>query len=126
MNNPDWKTKIRFISDDKSASGTAIDKVNMAIELDAEFLEPECLVGGLKEYTEEFVVTIKDVKSLYDIDLNPKSGAGHDFSFSVDKSTGRIDRQSLAIGEVLPEHEDDNGNLDYSGRTFILKKKEIS
>ena len=109
MNNPDWKKEIRFISDDKDASGAAIDLINRAIELDAEFLEPECLVGGLKEYTEEFVVTIKDAESLYDIDLNPKSGEGHDFSFSVDKSTGRIDRQSLAIGEVLPEPEDDGG-----------------
>ena len=107
MNNPDWKTEIRFISDDKGASGAAIDIVNKAIELNADFLEPECLVGGLKEYLDEFIVTIKDTKSLYDIDLNPKSGAGHDFSFSVDKSTGRVDRQSLAIGEILPEPEDD-------------------
>ena len=106
MKNPDWKTEIRFISDD-DAKETAIDKVNKALELDADFLEPECLVGGLKEYLDEFIVTIKDTKSLYDIDLNPKSGAGHDFSFSVDKSTGRIDRQSLAVGEVLPEPDDD-------------------
>ena len=107
MKNPDWKKEIRFISDDDDAKETAIDKVNKALELDADFLEPECLVGGLKEYLDEFIVTIKDTKSLYDIDLNPKSGAGHDFSFSVDKSTGRVDRQSLAIGEILPEPEDD-------------------
>ena len=111
MNNPDWKNEIRFISDDKDAGSTAIDVVNRAIELDADFLEPECLIGGLKEYLEEFVVTIKDVKSLYDIDLNPRYGAGHDFSFSVDKSTGRVDRQSLAIGEISPETEVD----DYDG-----------
>ena len=108
MKNPDWKKEIRFISDDDDAKETAIDKVNRALELDADFLEPECLVGGLKEYLDEFIVTIKDTESLYDIDLNPKSGAGHDFSFSVDKSTGRIDRQSLAVGEVLPEPEDDD------------------
>ena len=107
MNNPDWKKEIRFISDDDDAKETAIDKVNKALELDADFLEPECLVGGLKKYLDEFIVTIKDTKSLYDIDLNPKSGAGHDFSFSVDKSTGRIDRQNLAVGEVLPEPDDE-------------------
>ena len=107
MKNPDWNKEIRFISDDKGASGTAIDLINRAIELDADFLEPECLVGGLKEYTEEFVVTIKNAESRYYIDLNPKSSAGHDFFFSVDKSTGKIDRQSLAVGEVLPEPEDD-------------------
>lgn len=107
MKNPDWKKEIRFISDNNGAKVTAIDKVNKAIELDADFLESECLVGGLKEYLDEFIVTIKDTKSLYNIDLNPKSGAGHDFSFSVDKSTGRIDRQSLAIGEILPEPDDE-------------------
>ena len=109
MNNPDWKNEIRFISDDRDAGNAAIDVVNRAIELDADFLEPECLIGGLKEYTEEFVVTIKDAKSVYGIGLNPKSGAGHYFSFSVDKNTGRIDRQSLAIGEISPEPEDDDG-----------------
>lgn len=104
MNNPNWEKEIRLISDNDTKE-TAIDIVNKAIELDADFLEPECLVGSLKEYTEDFIVTIKDAKSLYDVDLNPKSGAGHDFSFSVNKSIGRIDRESLAIGEILPEDD---------------------
>lgn len=105
MNNSDWKKEIRFISEHKGTSNEVFDIINKAIALDAKFLESECLVGGLKEYMEEFVVTIKDGESRYIIDLNPKSGEGHDFLFSVDKNTGRIDMQSLAVGEVLPDPE---------------------
>lgn len=110
--NPDWKKEIRFIPGYNEDSSKVIDIINKAIQLDAQFLESECLVGGLKEYMEEFVVTINDSGSRFFIDLNPKSGEGHDFSFSVDKNTGRIDRQSLAVGWVLPEPEED-GNPDY-------------
>lgn len=105
--NGDWKDEIRFFLYDGNAKETAIDLINAAIKQDAEFLEPECLVGGLKEYMEDMVITIKENDSNYDIDLDPKSGEGHDFSFSVDKGTKRVDMQSLVVGEVLPEPEDD-------------------
>ena len=99
----DWKDNIRFIPENENAKDTAIDLINAAIEQDGDFLESECLVGGFREYMEDLVITITENESQYYIDLSPKSGEGHDFSFSVDKGTKRIDKQSFAVGEVLPE-----------------------
>lgn len=110
MNNSDWKKDVRFISENENTKEKAIDLINKAIEQDSELMNSECLFGGLKEYLEDLIITIKDTESQYCIDLNPKSGEGHDFSFSIDKSTRLINKQSLVVGEVLPEPE---GDEDY-------------
>ncbi|MHA1147937.1 MAG: hypothetical protein ACTSR8_06795 [Promethearchaeota archaeon] len=102
MTEKDWKEKIRFISFKENKIEKAIRKINKALEDDKEFLEAEYLTGILKDYTEEFNITIYNKKTRYDIDLGPKSGEGHDFQFSINKVTGRLDKDSLAVGEVIP------------------------
>jgi hypothetical protein len=61
---------------------------------------------GLERLTKEFYIEIKDEKDYYSIDIYPKSYAGHDFSFSIDKNTGKI--SDLCVGEIIPPPTEDN------------------
>ncbi len=58
---------------------------------------------GLDELEKVFHVRIDDRGSYYEVDLGPRSGAGHDFNFRVAKKTGEI--SEVAVGEVIPEPE---------------------
>ena len=97
----EWKNEIKFISKNKKGKQKAIELVNKAIEMDAEILKTEGLIGNLKDYLEDLYIRIFDEKREYHIDLGPKSGEGHDFTFSIKKKTNRIDLSSLCIGEVI-------------------------
>ncbi|MCX5686735.1 MAG: hypothetical protein NTW09_04680 [Candidatus Omnitrophica bacterium] len=58
------------------------------------------LSGGVDSLIKEMRITITDKGAYYAVDMAPRSGQGHDFSFTIDKGTGR--RSEVAIGEVLP------------------------
>lgn len=60
------------------------------------------LSGGINEITERMYIKISEHDDSYAVSIWPKSGkGGHDFSFTVDKSTGRM--SDVAVGEILPE-----------------------
>ena len=41
------------------------------------------------------------------IELSPISGEGHDGSFAIDEATGEIGRNSVAVGELEPDPEEE-------------------
>lgn len=100
-----WTDAIRFTSGDEDAKKRAIETVDKAINKERALFDSETLYHGLKEYTEDLVVTIKDEDTYYNVDLSPKSGAGHDFSFSVDKET--LEVNDMAVGELIPDPEEE-------------------
>ena len=64
------------------------------------------LSGGLEELIRDFAVEITEREDHYEIDIYPRSSeGGHDFSFTINKETGK--RSEVAVGEVLPEPEFD-------------------
>ena len=101
MTEKDWKDKIRFMDIKANKVEKVIKKINNALADEKEFLEAEGLTGGLKEFSEDLNITIYNRKTVFEIDLGPKSGEGHDFQFSISKITGKLDKDSLAVGEVI-------------------------
>jgi len=59
------------------------------------------LSGGLEEIIKEMFLRITDEGEYYSVSVWPKSGCGHDFGFTVSKTTGEI--SNVVVGEVLPE-----------------------
>jgi hypothetical protein len=53
-------------------------------------------------------VKIIEREGCFDIDLNPHSGEGHDFNFSIVKKTGRVDQFSMSVGELISEPDEDD------------------
>lgn len=104
MDSNDWIMNIRFVSKNKGSKIKSIEFINEAIEKDSALLKSQQLTGGLKAWTEDFIITIADEDTFYSVDLGPKSGEGHDFSFRVDKITQKI--SNFIVGEVEPEPED--------------------
>jgi len=102
-----WKEKILFKLKKGTKKEKVLDVVNRALEMDSEFLGKECLYGGLKDYLEDMYVKIIEERNCYFIDLNPHSGEGHDFGFEIKKKTGRIDKDSMMVGELISEPDDD-------------------
>ncbi len=59
------------------------------------------LSGGLEDVTKDMNIKIEEEDNHYSIDIYPKSNTGgHDFSFTIDKTTGQ--RSDVAVGEILP------------------------
>lgn len=56
---------------------------------------------------EEFNVRINRKGITLHVDLAPKSGKGHDYMFSVNILTGKIDKNSITIGELISEPEEE-------------------
>jgi len=89
------------------------DKIKAAVELIDRALKEQGdlgvygdLSGGLSEITERMNVRITEHDDSYSVSIWPKSGkGGHDFSFTVYKSTGRM--SDTAVGEILPEPDCD-------------------
>ena len=102
-----WKESIRIACDPEADRNQIIDVVDSAMANEAEFLRSEGFFGSLEEQLSVFSVTVTENEARYYIDLSPKSGEGHDGSFAIDKATGMLDRGSLAVGEVLPEPEEE-------------------
>ncbi|MFX0099926.1 MAG: hypothetical protein ACFFCS_10105 [Candidatus Hodarchaeota archaeon] len=102
-----WKEKISFELKKGSNREKVIDFVNRALESNSEFLEKECLLGGLKDYISDMYVKIIEEKNCYIIDLNPHSGEGHDFCFEIKKKTGKIDKNSMMVGSLISEPDDE-------------------
>ena len=55
---------------------------------------------------DEFYIKINWKVLVLDVDLAPKSGEGHNYMFSVNILTGKIDPDSISIGEIEPEPMD--------------------
>ena len=72
--------------------------------------EPILLNEGLpttrEELLDEFNIKITRSGVTLHIDMGPKSGEGYDYMFTVNTLTGKIDPNSIAIGEVLPDPEE--------------------
>ena len=103
----EWKESIRVACEPELERNQIIGVVDTAMANEAEFLLSEGFSGSLEEHLSSFYITITENESRYYVDLSPKSGEGHDGSFAIDKATGALDRGSLAVGEVLPEDEDE-------------------
>lgn len=108
----EWQEEIRFLSKDgekildKNKKLKAIEVINKAIEKERTFLDSECLYGTLKDFQSDLNITIFNKKKHYYIDLGPKSGEGHDFSFNVLKTKEKIDRDTFSVGEVISEPDE--------------------
>ncbi len=61
---------------------------------------------GLEELTKDSRITITETTEEIYVDMAPTSGGGHDFSFDINKSTGKMDPNSVCIGEIEEEEED--------------------
>jgi len=66
------------------------------------------LRGGLKKISKENEIEVRDSANVYQISISPKSKEGHDFSFQVDKQTGKI--SNLAVGSLSPDPKNKNSN----------------
>ena len=83
--------------------GEAVRIINDAIEQEKEFLEKEGLVGSIEDFQSDLYIKIIDHGSRLEVDLAPKSRAGHDFNFIVKKRGSKLKKDSLTIGEVISE-----------------------
>ena len=97
-----WRDEIRVIVGEGGARDQIIDLLASAISQDAEFLYAEGYPGILEEWIPDSLITLTEGHSRIHVDVAPRSGEGHDASFSIDKATGLLDRGSLAVGEVIP------------------------
>lgn len=103
--NQGWRDAVRVIPADEEINDV-LDRVNGALVRDSAFLGADELAATLEGCLSEFSVTITVGPDSYEVDLAPRSAEGHDFQYTVRKSTGEIDRGSLVVGEVEPEPED--------------------
>ncbi len=104
----DWMNDITIIHETcpvvpGGTNRTIIETIDDALQKAREFLKKECLDASLQACLREFNVTVHVTGLAYAVDLAPRSGEGHDFSFRVDKATGLLDTSSLCTGEVIPE-----------------------
>jgi hypothetical protein len=112
MGDEDWMKNIRFCTKqginitDESRKHEVVNIINYAIEQEKEFLQQEGLIGNLKDYGSDLNIKIIDRGTKFEVDLGPKSGEGHDFNFVVRSRSKKLIKESLAIGEVIPEPED--------------------
>jgi hypothetical protein len=59
-----------------------------------------------EELMEAFEVKITSDESTLFVDLAPRSGEGHDYMFRIDLKTGRVIDNSITIGEIIPDPEE--------------------
>jgi hypothetical protein len=101
-----WQQNIRIVYETKlkiPKNKKIIASVNKSLKKDAKFLASECLEDNLEDYLKDFHVTIHVSNLHFVVDLGPKSGEGHDFNFEINRVTGKINQDSLAVGEVIKE-----------------------
>ncbi len=79
--------------------------------LEAIQREPLLLNEGLptteEAFLEEFHIKIDRKNITVHVDIAPKSGEGHDYMFSINTLTGKINSDSITIGELIPEPVDE-------------------
>lgn len=59
-----------------------------------------------EELMEAFEVKITSDESTLFVDLAPRSGEGHDYMFRIDLKTGKVIENSITIGEIIPDPEE--------------------
>ncbi len=59
------------------------------------------LSSGLKKLSKENEIEIREMENSYHLSIAPNSKTGHDFSFQIDKKTGKI--SNLAVGNLSPD-----------------------
>lgn len=84
-----------------------IKSVDKALDGARAFIDKECLFGTLEDYLEDSYVTIFVSLKEFTLDIAPKSGEGHDFSFCINRLTGKVDEGSMMVGELISEPDDD-------------------
>lgn len=65
------------------------------------------LSNGIEDLIKDFRITITENISGYFIDCGPLSGSGHDFQFVLKKKNWSIDENSICVGEVLSEPDEE-------------------
>ena len=60
-----------------------------------------------EELKEQFNVKITGFFPYINVDLAPRSGEGHDYMFRINIVTGKVEQNSIAIGEVIPMSRDE-------------------
>jgi len=89
-----------------SFSGRPEDKIKVVSLLDKALKEQGDLgvygdlSCGVEELLKDSYISITDNEEFYGIAVSPKSGAGHDFSFDVDRKSGEI--SNVVVGVVVP------------------------
>ncbi len=58
------------------------------------------LSDGIEALSLESIIHIEELSEKYQVIISPKSGAGHDFTFQVDKHSGEI--LNVMIGIIAP------------------------
>ena len=87
----DWIAAIRFISPEKADIGNKTDKmkviglINNAIKADPELFEGEGLFGGLKEFLNDFTITVQVCDDTYILNLYPRSGEEYQYKFFIER-----------------------------------------
>ena len=82
-----------------------LKRVIEAIHRD-ELLGNEGFPDREEEMLDEFNVIITWRGIFLEVDISPKSGMGHDCMFSVNILTGKINPDSISIGELIQEPEE--------------------
>jgi hypothetical protein len=59
-----------------------------------------------EELMEAFEVKVTSDESTLFVDLAPRSGEGHDYMFRIDLKTGRVIVNSITIGEIISDPEE--------------------
>lgn len=104
-----WQEDIRIVYETKlkiPQKKKIIEIVNKSLKKDAKFLASEYMEDNLEDYLKDFNVTIHVSTLHFVVDLGPKSGEGHDFNFEINRVTGRINQDSLVVGEVIKEPQE--------------------
>ena len=101
--------KIRFPRGPKDIGGQAdvVAKLDAALKASGDLGVYGDLSGGAEDLLKDMSITMTDRGGGFGVDCGPISGGGHDFQFHLPKSTWTIDPDSISVGEVLPEPEDD-------------------
>jgi len=89
---------------DQAKEAEAVKLVDKALKEHGDLGTYGDLSVGLDKITTEMdmVVKISDKGTYYFVDIAPVSGhAEHDFSFSVDKKSGKL--SDVAVGEIEPD-----------------------
>ncbi|MDY6911716.1 MAG: hypothetical protein SVM79_05085 [Chloroflexota bacterium] len=91
---------IRFEGEEGNRKG-AIRIVDEVLQENGNFGVYGDFSSGLLNVLEDFSVTISEEKEKYVVEIYQKnSGAGHDFSFEIDKNTMHL--SNLVIGAIEP------------------------
>ena len=81
----------------------ALNTINTIFKRNEDILKAETLPFNLQECLSDFYITVSQDHQGYYVDLNPKSGEGHDFGIHVNTKTASV---TIDVGELISEPDD--------------------